>query len=197
MLQTTIQQTIFASNTPSFRIDALQHAPMEPDEARRITRLIEANHSRQEALRAQLERLSALLDEQTRAQGTLEATAMQTNKRTMIPLGSGVQIPVTIEGGALPVIDIGSGVQIETTHEKAIQMLNQRNTELTNLIESMVEESRAIDSTIVELTNQIEEHQSDTTPKPSKESTDQEPPQSQPKKRTPRRKRGTELTLDD
>ena len=77
---------------------------MEPDEARRITRLIEANHSRQEALRAQLERLSALLDEQTRAQGTLEATAMQTNKRTMIPLGSGVQIPVAIEEGALPVI---------------------------------------------------------------------------------------------
>jgi prefoldin alpha subunit len=196
MLQTTIQQTIFASNTPSFRIDALQHAPMEPDEARRITRLIEANHSRQEALRAQLERLSALLDEQTRAQGTLEATAMQTNKRTMIPLGSGVQIPVAIEEGALPVIDIGSGVQIETTHEKAIQMLNQRNAELTNLIESMVEESRAIDSTIAELTNQIEAHQPDTTPKP-KESTVQEPPQSQPKKRTPRRKRGTELTLDD
>ena len=170
---------------------------MEPDEARRISRLIEANHSRQEALRAQLERLSTLLDEQTRAQGTLEATATQTNKRTMIPLGSGVQIPVTIEEGAHPVIDIGSGVQIETTHEKAIQMLNQRNTELTNLIESMVEESRAIDSTILELTNQIENHQLDTTPETPKESTDQETPQSQPKKRTPRRKRGTELTLDD
>ena len=115
----------------------------------------------------------------------------------MIPLGSGVQIPVTIEEGALPVIDIGSGVQIETTHEKAIQMLNQRNTELTNLIESMVEESRAIDSTILELTNQIENHQLDTTPETPKESTDQETPKSQPKKRTPRRKRGTELTLDD
>ena len=95
---------------------------MESDEARRITRLIEANHSRKEALRSQLERLSALLDEQTRAQGTLEAAASQPNKRTLIPLGSGVQIPVTIEEGALPVIDIGSGVQIETTHQKAMQM---------------------------------------------------------------------------
>ena len=170
---------------------------MEPDEARRISRLIEANHSRQEALRAQLERLSALLDEQTRAQGTLEAAASQPNKRTLIPLGSGVQIPVTIEKGALPIIDIGSGVQIETTHDKAIEMLNQRNTELTNLIENMVEESRAIESTILELTTQIEKNQSDTNLETPTESPDQEPPQNQPKKRTPRRKRGTELTLDD
>ncbi|MFL2954216.1 MAG: prefoldin subunit alpha [Candidatus Thalassarchaeaceae archaeon] len=170
---------------------------MEPDETRRITRLIEANHSRQEALRAQLERLSALLDEQTRAQGTLEAAASKPNKRTLIPLGSGVQIPVTIEEGALPIIDIGSGVQIETNHDKAIEMLNQRNTELTNLIENMVEESRAIESTILELTNQIEKHQLDTNLETPIQSTDQEPSQNQPKKRAPRRKRGTELTLDD
>ena len=170
---------------------------MEPDETRRITRLIEANHSRQEALRAQLERLSALLDEQTRAQGTLEAAASKSNKRTLIPLGSGVQIPVKIEEGALPIIDIGSGVQIETNHDKAIEMLNQRNTELTNLIENMVEESRAIESTILELTNQIEKHQLDTNLETPIQSTDQEPSQNQPKKRAPRRKRGTELTLDD
>jgi hypothetical protein len=104
---------------------------------------------------------------------------------------------VTIEKGALPIIDIGSGVQIETTHDKAIEMLNQRNTELTNLIENMVEESRAIESTILELTTQIEKHQSDTNLETPTESPDQEPPQNQPKKRTPRRKRGTELTLDD
>jgi len=170
---------------------------MESGEARRITRLIEANHSRKEALRSQLERLSALLDEQTRAQGTLEAAASQPNKRTLIPLGSGVQIPVTIEEGALPVIDIGSGVQIETTHEKAIQMLSQRNAELTNLIESMVEESRGIETTILELTSQIEENQPETTSESPIEPTNQEPSENQPKKRTPRRKRGTELTLDD
>lgn len=170
---------------------------MEPDEERRIGRLIEANHSRLEALRNQIERLSTLLDEQTRAQGILEVTETNPNKRTMIPLGSGVQIPVTIEEGALPIIDVGSGVQIETTYEKAMQMLNQRNTELTNLIESMVEETSAIESTILELTNQIQEHQLDATSKTPTESTNQEHPQNQPKKRSSRRKRGTELTLDD
>ena len=170
---------------------------MEPGEARRISRLIEANHSRKEALRSQLERLSALLDEQTRAQGTLEAAALQHNKRTLIPLGSGVQIPVTIEEGALPVIDIGSGVQIETTHQKAIQMLGQRNAELTNLVERMVEESKGIESTIIELTSQIEEYELEPTSESPVEPTYQEPSENQPKKRTPRRKRGTELTLDD
>ena len=170
---------------------------MESGEARRITRLIEANHSRKEALRSQLERLSALLDEQTRAQGTLEAAASQPNKRTLIPLGSGVQIPVTIEEGALPVIDIGSGVQIETTHEKAIQMLNQRNAELTNLIESMVKESRAIESTILELTSQIQEEIPEPSSEEPTERMNQESVENQPKKRPPRRKRGTELTLDD
>ena len=170
---------------------------MESDEARRITRLIEANHSRKEALRSQLERLSALLDEQTRAQGTLEAAASQPNKRTLIPLGSGVQIPVTIEEGALPIIDIGSGVQIETTHQKAMQMLGERNSELRNLIESMVEESRAIESTISQLTSQIEVNEPEIRPENPKQTQDQETSNSQPKKRAQRRKRGTELTLDD
>jgi len=170
---------------------------MKSGEARRITRLIEANRSRQEAIRSQLERLSALLDEQSRAQGTLEAAASQPNKRTLIPLGSGVQIPVTIEEGAHPVIDIGSGVQIETTHEKAIQMLNQRNAELTNLIESMVKESRAIESTILELTSQIQEEIPETSSEEPTERMNQESVENQPKKRSPRRKRGTELTLDD
>ena len=170
---------------------------MESDEARRITRLIEANHSRKEALRSQLERLSALLDEQTRAQGTLEAAASQPNKRTPIPLGSGVQIPVTIEEGALPVIDIGSGVQIETTHQKAMQMLGERNSELTNLIERLVEESRAIESTISQLTSEIEINEPEIKSENPKPTQDQEPSHTQPKKRSQRRKRGTELTLDD
>ena len=159
---------------------------MESDEARRITRLIEANHSRKEALRSQLERLSALLDEQTRAQGTLEAAASQPNKRT-----------VTIEEGALPVIDIGSGVQIETTHQKAMQMLGERNSELTNLIERLVEESRAIESTISQLTSEIEINEPEIKSENPKPTQDQEPSHTQPKKRSQRRKRGTELTLDD
>ena len=106
-------------------------------------------------------------------------------------------MPVTIEEGALPVIDIGSGVQIETTHQKAMQMLGERNSELTNLIERLVEESKAIESTISQLTSEIEINEPEIKSENPKPTQDQEPSHNQPKKRSQRRKRRTELTLDD
>ena len=103
---------------------------MTADEARRIARLIDANHTRLQSMKSQVERLNSLFEEQSRAHETLRSVRISEGGITMVPLGSGVQIPVNVNPNLKPIIDIGSGVQIETDGEKAIQMLDQRNKEL-------------------------------------------------------------------
>lgn len=114
----------------------------------------------------------------------------------MVPLGSGVQIPVNVNPNLKPIIDIGSGVQIETDGEKAIQMLDQRNKELEGLIKNMLVEIKQTDESITEMEKQIMALEGDS--KDSGEQNKKTIADPTPSKiRKGRRKRGTELTLDD
>ena len=171
---------------------------MTADEARRLGRLIEANHTRLQSMKNQVERLNALLEEQSRAHNTLESVRNGDGGMTMVPLGSGVQIPVQVLPDLLPVIDIGSGVQIETDGEKASQMLDQRNRELEGLIHNMLLEIKQVDESIASMEKQVMElsGESKTIEEP-RATPRREPTTAQPKAKQRRRKRGTELTLDD
>lgn len=113
----------------------------------------------------------------------------------MVPLGSGVQIPVNVNPNLKPIIDIGSGVQIETDGEKAIQMLDQRNKELEGLIKNMLVEIKQTDENITEMEKQIMALEGDSKDLDEQKKT--KPSSTPPQTRKGRRKRGTELTLDD
>ncbi|MGB0791137.1 MAG: prefoldin subunit alpha [Candidatus Thalassarchaeaceae archaeon] len=169
---------------------------MTADEARRIARLIDANHTRLQSMKSQVERLNSLFEEQSRAHETLRSVRISEGGITMVPLGSGVQIPVNVNPNLKPIIDIGSGVQIETDGEKAIQMLDQRNKELEGLIKNMLVEIKQTDESITEMEKQIMALEGD-----SKDLDEQKkkmkPSSTPPQTRKGRRKRGTELTLDD
>ena len=171
---------------------------MSANEARRLARLIESNHTRLQSMKSQVDRLNALLEEQSRAQNTLESVRTGDGGMIMVPLGSGVQIPVQVEPDLHPIIDIGSGVQIETDGEKAFEMLDQRNRELEGLIQNLLLEIREVDETIIDLEKQLMElnERSKITEEPHTKSKS-DPTTSQPKAKQRRRKRGTELTLDD
>ncbi|NDB64869.1 MAG: prefoldin subunit alpha [Euryarchaeota archaeon] len=169
---------------------------MTADEARRIARLIEANHTRLQSMKSQVERLNSLFEEQSRAHETLQSVRISEGGITMVPLGSGVQIPVNVNPNLKPIIDIGSGVQIETDGEKAMQMLDQRNKELEGLIKNMLVEIKQTDESIIEMEKQImalEGHSKDSEEQKKKTKPNSTPP----KVMKGRRKRGTELTLDD
>jgi len=171
---------------------------MSADEARHLARLIEANHTRLQNMKSQVERLNSLLEEQSRAHNTLESVRKGDGGMTMVPLGSGVQIPVQVEPDLSPVIDIGSGIQIETDGEKALEMLDQRNRELEALIQNLLLEIKQADETIIDMEKQLMELNDGS--KISEEAparSESEPTTSQPKAKQRRRKRGTELTLDD
>ena len=113
----------------------------------------------------------------------------------MVPLGSGVQIPVNVNPNLKPIIDIGSGVQIETDGEKAIQMLDQRNKEIEGLIKNMLVEIKQTDENITEMEKQIMALEGDSKDLDEQKKT--KPSSTPPQTRKGRRKRGTELTLDD
>ena len=171
---------------------------MSADEARRLARLIEANHTRLQNMKSQVERLNTLFEEQSRAHNTLESVRKVDGGMTMVPLGSGVQIPVQVKSDLNPVIDIGSGIQIETDGEKALEMLDQRNRELEGLIQNLLLEIKQADETIIDMEKQLMELNeiSKISEEPPTRSRS-EPTTSQPKAKQRRRKRGTELTLDD
>ena len=171
---------------------------MSADEVRQLARLIEANHTRLTSMKSQVERLNSLLKEQSRAHNTLESVRKGDGGMTMVPLGSGVQIPVQVEPGLHPIIDIGSGIQIETDGEKVLGMLDQRNRELEGLIQNLLLEIKQADETIIDMEKQLMElnEGSKTTEEPLARSRSQATTL-KPKAKQRKRKRGTELTLDD
>ena len=171
----------------------------EPDrtELQRIAQLVEVNRERLQALEQQVRNLEGIKLEQEHALAALLSISQDGANGAMIPLGAGVQLVADIppDGGA--VIDIGSRIQAEKTREEAAQILSKRNEELNDIMDSLRKEYEELEKHVVELATKFND--AVETAKPPSEETPSEKQQSTvaPTKRKSRRKRGTELTLDD
>ena len=166
------------------------------EELQRIARLVEANRERMEALEAQLRRLEVVRMEQANALKALESIPEKGSKGAMVPLGAGVQIITDIPADYGAVVDIGSGIQAERTRAEASEILSTRNNELTDLTERMKTEFDQLEESTMALAAEFNEKMTaiesvDEPKAPVSSSADDEP------KRKTRRRRGTELTLDD
>ena len=166
------------------------------EELQRIARLVEVNRERMEALEAQLRRLEAVRMEQVNALRALESIPEDGTKGAMVPLGAGVQIIADIPSDYGAVVDIGSGIQAEKTRYEAAEILSTRNIELTDLTERMKAEFDQLEESTMVLATEFNEKmtaiESVDESKALKPATIEEEP-----KRKTRRRRGTELTLDD
>tara|TARA_B100001250_G_scaffold153937_2_gene132311 strand:+ start:7435 stop:7959 length:525 start_codon:yes stop_codon:yes gene_type:complete len=167
-------------------------------ELQKIAQQVEISRERLQAMEQQISRLEEVKSEQNQALQSLEMIPLEGAKDIMIPLGSGVQILANIPKNTGAVIDIGSRVQAEKTREEAIMILQKRNDELNGIIDKLKSEFNVLEQYIVSLAHQfttgVENIQED------KEKTKQDDIQEDKEKiKTPRkrRKRGTELTLDD
>ena len=171
----------------------------EPDrtELQRIAQLVEVNRERLQALEQQVRNLEGIKLEQEHALAALLSISEDGANGAMIPLGAGVQLVADIppDGGA--VIDIGSRIQAEKTREEAAQILSKRNEELNDIMDSLRKEYEELEKHVVEFATKFND--AVETAKPPSEETPSEKQQSTvaPTKRKSRRKRGTELTLDD
>jgi len=172
---------------------------VDRDELQHIAQLVEANREQMQAIERQIHQLEAIRIEQIQAIEALLAIPEDGVEGAMIPLGSGVQIVADIAADAGAVIDIGSRVQAERTREEAAETLGKRSEELVAIIERMKSEFDDLENSTVVLAQKfnesIEEIQSEA-------SENEEPVRKASggtgsAARGRKRKRGTDLTLDD
>ncbi len=169
-------------------------------ELQKIAQQVEISRERLQSMEQQIKRLDEVKSEQSQAIKALISIPVNGSDGVMIPLGSGVQIQANIPEDAGAIIDIGSRIQAEKTREEAITILSNRSNELNNILEKLKSEYAVLEEYIVSLAHQftsgVEELQlNKITPEinDSEKLIDDKVVKSVRK----RRKRGTELTLDD
>ena len=170
----------------------------EPDrqELQRLAQLVEVNRERLQALDQQIRNLEGIRIEQEHAIESLQAISEEGAKGVMVPLGAGVQLVADIPPNAGAVVDVGSRVQAEKTRMEATDILRKRNEELRLIMESIKKDYEELEDHVVELANRFNEAVGVLQNEEEKEEQPLAAMQVK-QKRKPRRKRGTELTLDD
>ncbi len=172
---------------------------VDRDELQQIAQLVEANRERMQAIEQQIHQLEAIRIEQIQAIEALLAIPEDGAEGAMIPLGSGVQIVADIPADAGAVIDIGSRVQAERTRVEAAEILSKRSEEIVLIIERMKSEFDDMENSTVDLAQKfnegVEAMQSETPQNEEPVRKASSGPGSSARGR--KRKRGTDLTLDD
>jgi prefoldin alpha subunit len=162
----------------------------------RLAQLVEVNRERLQALDQQIRNLEGIRIEQEHAIESLQAISEEGVKGVMVPLGAGVQLVADIPPNAGAVVDVGSRVQAEKTRMEATDILRKRNEELRLIMESIKKDYDELENHVVELANRFNEAVGVLQNEEEKEEQPLAAMQVK-QKRKPRRKRGTELTLDD
>ena len=170
-----------------------------PDKAelQHIAQLVEVNRERLQNIESQVVRLEEVRQEQARAIIALETIPKDGASDAMIPLGGGVQIVADIPSEAGAVVDIGSGIQAEKTREEALEILFARNQELLRLMDSLKSEFDETEKLVIELANQFNDGVAQLQGEETETSTTSAPEDTETQPKRCRRKRGTDLTLDD
>ncbi len=169
-------------------------------ELQRIAQQVELNRQRMQSIEQQMKRLEQIRLEQMQTIETLSAIPSDGAKGAMIPLGAGVQIVADIPPDAGAVIDIGSRVQAEKPRSEAIDILQKRTDEVLEIMNKMKSEFESIEETTISLANIFNEQIAILQPENPPETPPETPSSSSVDNQKPsrkKRKRGTELTLDD
>ncbi|MCH2428607.1 MAG: prefoldin subunit alpha [Candidatus Thalassarchaeum sp.] len=165
-------------------------------ELQRIAQLVEVNRERLQALEQQLRSLEGIKTEQDHAIDALSSIPEKGAEGVMLPLGAGVQLIADIPPKAGAVVDVGSRIQAERTREEAKDILAKRNEELRSIMETIRKEYNELEAQVVALANRFNEAVDDLQPG-AQDTEPNKDPQQTPAPKKKRRKRGTELTLDD
>ena len=169
----------------------------EKDNLQRLARLVEINRDRLQKLESQLQNLENIRIEQSHALDALMSISQNGAKDAMIPLGAGVQIIADIPADSGAVIDIGSRVQAEKTREEAAEILKKRNEEIISIIEKIKIDYQELEKQVVSLATEFNEKVEILNQDIEDTATIESEKSLEPKRKSRRRKRGTELTLDD
>lgn len=170
-------------------------------ELQRISRLVDVNRQRLEQVEQQITQLETVKKEHLETEASLGALNNSTD--SMIPLGSGVHLPVSEQGNV--VVDIGSNIFAERTLPSAKEIIAKRQEDLQSVIDELIEQRDVTEETIKELVKTFEEsaktmpveniEQTSTNSLPDSQNNEEEKKEIRTSKRG--RGFGGELTLDD
>tara|TARA_B100001750_G_scaffold196543_1_gene168773 strand:- start:1619 stop:2152 length:534 start_codon:yes stop_codon:yes gene_type:complete len=173
------------------RLDRPRGPVMDQQELQRIAQLVEMNRQKMARIEEQVNKLTEIRLEQLGVIAALKT--LESNQSTMVPLGAGVQLPASPNGDTV-VIDIGSGVQAEKPREEAITILEDRLSEVDEVLNTLQNEFTDTEKVVTELAATFTEAAKELQPEPEPEPEESEAPAKSSRRR---RKHGTELTLDD
>jgi len=180
---------------------------MDAGELQQVARLVDINRQRITRIEEQVIRLDSIFIEQEGVIRAMKAIP-DDGRRVMIPLGSGVQLPVSPTSDGV-IIDIGSGIQAERPLPEAIEILEARRGEVAEVLTQLRQELSDAEEVVKTLAATFAEGAQALQPAGPLPQESQQEPQEKPKKpedpqtvkptKTKRRRRrpGSELTLDD
>ena len=108
-----------------------------------------------------------------------------------------MQVVADIPADSGAVVDVGSRIQAEKTRKEATQIIIKRNEELREIIDTVNNEYDELEKHVVELANLFNEAVGGIQLLDEETESPVEQIASTTPRRRSRRKRGTELTLDD
>ena len=171
------------------RVDRPRGLGVQQEELQRIARLVEFNRQKTARLEEQITKLAEVRLEQLGVIAALRA--LDTGQQTMFPLGAGVQLPATPAEDSI-VIDIGSGVQVERPRTEAVDILESRLVEIEEVLSTLEKEFKETEIAVGELASIFTEAAASlqAAAEPTADDESEKPTRQ-------RRRRGSELTLDD
>ena len=165
---------------------------MDEAELKQISRAVESNRRRLEQIQDQISRLEMVQAEHADVETAL-LTMSGKNEGNMIPIGAGVQLPITTNNTA--VVDVGSGIFAEKSMTDTAEIIRTRITDIGVLITELNNEAKGTAEKVSELTQTL-----NTSLAKQQKQTQPKEPESQPSSKDKKRRGrgfGGELTLDD
>jgi prefoldin subunit 5 len=182
---------------------------VERSELQKMARTIDAHRKHLDALNAQTEQISAIIEEHALTTGIL-AELQKSNKTghtsARLSIGSGVTLNYTHEGKeeGTALVDIGSGVFGERPWSEAHALTLERKEGITLLHKDLAEQVKKLEEKITLLAQEFNSAAEQLQPtQPQAAPTQDNPPAPATDEKQPRRQQrrgsrfGNELTLDD
>ena len=176
---------------------------VDREELQRLARMVDLNQQKMERIEQQLTKLEAIHQDQSHVVRAVRAIPKEGAENILVPLGSGVQLVVDVQSDAGAVVDIGTAIQAEMTRHEAADLIEKRQNEISELIESLKQEFDSSEETVRSLAATFNEgvallENETSTPEETPTSVEQPEPTTEDKPRNRRRRGiGGELTLDD
>ncbi len=175
---------------------------VDREELQRLARMVDLNRQKMERIEEQLSRLEAIHQDQSHVVRAVRAIPDEGAENILVPLGSGVQLVVDVQSDAGAVVDIGTAIQAEMTRKEAADLIEKRQKEISELIESLKQEFDLSEQTVRSLAATFNEGvatlEKETPPEDPPLSEEESESITEDKPRSRRRRGiGGELTLDD